>query len=527
MTYKNKFTDFFSFCEQQSLILKKTSDHSLLPAGSFTIDPTHWQQLAHIAAKTELRWVSLWAQQISNTKLQINVCFARQAHYLIFQTCVSIESPELNSHTSFYPAANRAERHAQDMFGIRFIDHPDGRRWTRHQAWPENSYPLRDDFDYQAQEKTAGDSSYPFFQAEGNGVYEIPVGPIHAGIIEPGHFRFQAVGETVLNLEQRLAYVHKGIEKIAQGRDAQSLNRLAARISGDTTVAHSWAACSAMESAAQISPPTRALAIRGILAERERICNHLGDIGAICNDVGFSFAMMQCSRLREDCQRLNKSLFSHRLLMDCVIPGGVNTDLNEQACKQLSQQNKQLLIELNEIMPLLEDSPSLQDRLLATGTLSSKIAKELGVLGYMGKASGIDFDLRRDLAYAPYDKWPMESPCVKAGDVAARVQIRAEEIRYSLNWIQHALEHLPTGEICTNWYDPQQSCEGIGLIEAWRGEIFTYVKFDNNGRVSRFFPRDPSWLNWPALEQLIHGNIVPDFPVCNKSVNASYSGQDL
>jgi Ni,Fe-hydrogenase III large subunit len=461
-------------------------------------------------------------------RLVVRACLANQGDYLVLVTEVPLSQPVLASHTPCYPGANRMERHLQDMFGIALLDHPDSRRWIRHQAWPEHVFPLRSDFPVSghAPGRARADSDYPFERMLGSGVYEIPVGPVHAGIIEPGHFRFHAVGEAVLKLEERLGYAHKGIEKIAVGRDPAGLARLAGRVSGDSTVAHTWAACMAMERAAGVEVPPRALTIRAILAERERIANHLGDIGAICNDVGFAFAHMQFSRLREDWQRANQSVFGHRLLMDRIVPGGVLRNLTFACTQSLRPQHAALAHELDSLLRILEDHPSLEDRLVNTGILSCEDAKRLGTLGFVGKASGADCDLRRDHRYAPYDRLQVESPCLTAGDVAARMQVRADEIRHSLQLLDTLL-HLPEGPVSVPWPNKAASGEGLGLVEGWRGEILCYVRLAGDGRIARFFPRDPSWFSWPALEMLIHGNIVPDFPVCNKSVNGSYSGHDL
>jgi Ni,Fe-hydrogenase III large subunit len=421
------------------------------------------------------------------------------------------------------------ERHAQDLLGVRFAEHPDGRRWTRHKAWDADDFPLRSDYPVSGRStrRAPADADYPFTRVAGSGVYEIPVGPVHAGVIEPGHFRFQAVGETVLALEERLGYVHKGIEKIAVGRDPQGLARLAGRVSGDTTVAHAWAACMAMERAVGVSAPPRAAFIRAVLAERERVANHLGDIGAICNDVAFSFAHMQFGRLREWWQRENQRGFGHRLLMDCIVPGGVTEAASPDWLAGFRRQNDVLAGELDQLLPILEDYPSLEDRLEDTGVLGVEPARRLGAVGFVGKASGVDYDVRRDHGYAPYDAMIVQSPVLSEGDVAARMQIRIAEIRQSLDLLNALLQCPPDGAAIEPWPRLPGSGDGIGLVEGWRGEILTYVRFGEDGRVARFFPRDPSWFSWPALEQLIDGNIVPDFPVCNKSVNGSYSGQDL
>jgi Ni,Fe-hydrogenase III large subunit len=368
---------------------------------------------------------------------------------------------------------------------------------------------------------------YPFVKAYGAGVYEIPVGPVHAGIIEPGHFRFQAVGELILNLEERLGYVHKGIEKIAEGRTPESLARLAGRVSGDTTVGHSWAACKAMEQAAGIEIPPRAALIRGILAERERIANHLGDMGAICNDVAFVFAQMQFTRLRELWLRTNAKIFGHRLLMDRIVPGGVVCELSDSSCALIKQDIAQLRKELSEIMPAIDLNSSLEDRLYTAGYLSPETAAAFGTLGYVGRASGQNFDVRRDAPYAPYDQATFKVALEDQGDIASRFWVRYKEINAALKLIEQFITQLAAGDLINEWQTPPTGSESLGIVEGWRGEITAYVRFAADNKIARFYPRDPSILNWPALEKLVLNNIVPDFPVCNKSLNGSYSGNDL
>ena len=522
-------SELLARCEDEHILVRSGSATQLAPAHLLEIDTEDWGRLAEVAHSLDYRWSTSWAEQRDSETLIVNACFEHLGDYLVIRAELPLSAPSLPSQTPYYPAANRPERHMQDMLGLIFSGHPDNRRWTRHQAWTEEQFPLRKDFPVagNGQDETPPDMDYPFFQAQGAGVYEIPVGPVHAGIIEPGHFRFQAVGETVLNLEERLGYVHKGIEKIAEGRDATGLARLAGRISGDTTVAHTWAACMAMERACHLTVPRRALFLRAILAERERIANHMGDIGAICNDVAFAFPFMQFGRLRENLQRLNLEIFGHRLLMDVIVPGGVTHNLTAENIEALLLQGQALRQELDELMPILDDHPSLEDRLLGTGVLTPELAGKMGVVGYVGKASGMDYDLRRDHAYAPYDQLSVDSSVYQEGDVAQRVQVRADEIYYSLQLIAQLLHALPESSNIQSQWRPLANAEGIGMVEGWRGEIISYVHFDAQGLVARFFPRDPSWLTWPTLEQMIHGNIVPDFPVCNKSVNGSYSGHDL
>ncbi len=508
-------------------VLVRSGDRGLAPAHRLRLDLEDWASAARVAAAFGCRYAAVWGDPAEGA-VTIRACLAYQGTYLVLETEVPLRHPVLASHTPHFPSADRLERHLQDLCGIAFIDHPDGRRWTRHQAWAEGAYPLRVDFPAAGQSpgRAPADADYPFVRIHGSGVYEIPVGPVHAGIIEPGHFRFQAVGEEVLKLEERLGYVHKGIEKIAVGRDPQALARLAGRVSGDTTVAHTWAACQAMERATGCPVPARANALRGLLAERERIANHLGDIGAICNDVGFAFAHVQCARLREQWQRRSHALFGHRLLMDVVIPGGVTRDLSEADAAQLRDDHAALRRAIEPLFDIIDDHPSLEDRLLTTGRLSADDARTLGCTGYVGKASGQDYDVRRDSPYAPYAGMAVSVPVFGDGDVAARVRVRMDEIRISLDLMDRLLEALPAGPIAVP-LPPAAETAGLGIVEAWRGELITYIRFDENGRIARYFPRDPSWFTWPALERLIHGNIVPDFPVCNKSVNGSYSGQDL
>ncbi len=498
------------------------------PAQAVALDAHFWGKVAAVAAAQHVRWCAVWGEH-RPPKINIFALLAGKNGHLLIQTTIPDIQGALPSQTPSFPAANRPERYLQEMFGMRFTDHPDQRRWMRHLAWNADQYPLRKDFPKAgtAPEETPPDCEYPFIPAEGEGVYEIPVGPVHAGIIEPGHFRFQAVGEDILCLEEHLGYVHKGIEKCAEGRDMAGLARLAARVSGDSTVAHAWAACQACENAIGLTTPARALVIRAILAERERIANHLGDMGACCNDVGFAFAQVHFSRLRELWQRENAAVFGHRLLMDVVIPGGVTHDIGPVEIERLKVAVEQLRHELDDLLPLLYEYPSLQDRLRTTGVLSLNKARNLGVLGFVARACGECWDLRRDAPYAPYEKVTVAVPFSSGGASSNRVHVRGGEILVSLDLLDSFLANLPAGDICGALPSITTTCCGVGCIEGWRGEVIAYVRLEADGTVSRYFPRDPSWLNWPALEVLILGEIVPDFPLCNKSVNGSYSGHDL
>lgn len=493
------------------------------------VEIADWGMAAKVAEQMGARWCGVWGDHHDHF-IRIQTLIEHHGDYLILRTDISAASPVLPSHTPWFPGADRMERHLQDMLGVAFLDHPDERRWTRHQAWEGNQYPLRNDFPVEGIEPpeiTPSDTSYEFEKVMGSAVYEIPVGPVHAGVIEPGHFRFQAVGEHVIQLEQHLGYVHKGIEKLAVGRDAVGLARLAARVSGDSTVAHAWAACQALERAVGVEVPARALHLRALMAERERVANHLGDIGAVCNDVGFAFAHLQMARLREQWQRRSKEIFHHRMMMDGVIPGGVKEDISTQDMEKMMADISNVAREVKRINDVIEDNPSLQDRLVGTGYLSPKTATALGCLGYVGRASGVDKDVRRDTPYPPYGELDVAVSTFTVGDVATRVKVRVEEIKVSFALQKVLLHNLPEGSLSVPLPLPDEECEGLGVVDGWRGEIVTYVRLRSDGKVARFFPRDPSWFNWPALQEVVLKNIVPDFPVCNKSVNGSYSGQDL
>lgn len=522
-------SEYLARLHDEHILVRGGNSRVLAPAHRLTLDAEDWSRSMRLAHEMGCRFAGVWGDQALNTRINVYACLEYRGDYLILKTTVPLQQPVLASLTPFYPAADRLERHLQDLFGIALLDHPDNRRWTRHQAWSEADFPLRNDFPAGGKGvgRSGADSDYPFAPIHGSGVYEIPVGPVHAGIIEPGHFRFQAVGEEVLRLEARLGYVHKGIEKIAVGRDAAGLVRLAGRVSGDSALAHAWAACQAMERAAGCVVPPRALALRALMCERERVANHLGDIGAICNDVGFAFAQVQCSRLRERWQRRSNTLFGHRLLMDTLVPGGVCVDLAQSGMAELGEDLAALRRETRVLFDVIDDHPSLEDRLLSTGYLSPEDARDLGCTGYVGKASGQAFDVRRDNPYPPYDGLNLPAMEERDGDVAARVRVRMDEIESSRLLMQRLLDDLPEGETSVPFTPPEPGAKGMGLVDGWRGEVLCFVRFGEDGRIARFFPRDPSWFTWPALERLIMGNIVADFPVCNKSVNGSYSGQDL
>jgi Ni,Fe-hydrogenase III large subunit len=349
---------------------------------------------------------------------------------------------------------------------------------------------------------------------------------VHAGIIEPGHFRFTANGETVVRLEQRLGYVHKGIESLMAGASLDRAARLASRTSGDSTVAYALAFAQAVEAALDVAVPSRASYLRVLMAELERLANHFGDIGAICNDASFSIMHAQCGILRERTLRAADACFGHRLMMDRVVPGGLAQDLAARGMAALTA----LLAEVRRVFPrlvgLYDNTASLQDRTAQTGILRSDYARQFGAGGYVGRASGRAFDARKVLCYAPYGELSFKVPTRDAGDVDARVWIRIEEVEQSLSLIEQVMQRLPDGAIKADVTPAGEIREGLGLAEAFRGDVLVWVRLDGE-RVTRCHLRDPSWFQWPLLEVVIEGNIVADFPLCNKSFNCSYSGHDL
>ncbi len=424
----------------------------------------------------------------------------------------------------FYPA-QRMQRALRDLLGLD-AQAGDRRPWLRHAAWREGVHPLRRDLDAAAALEPGSDD-YRFVTVIGDGVHEIPVGPVHAGTIEPGHFRFSIVGEKVLRLEERLGYTHKGIDKRFQGMTFAEGAKLAGRVSGDSTVAYAWAYCMALESAAGAAPPARALWLRALLLERERIANHLGDLGYLGNDGGFAFGLAQFMRLKEDLVRLNHRLFGHRYLMDCIVPGGVACDLDHHGADAIGAECDSLEREVRLLKDIYDDHAGLQDRFLTCGRLTANTANKLGVIGLAGRASIQAWDARAQAKPSPYDLLDVRVKTHKNGDVAARVILRFEEIFESLRLIRSIIEGVAPGPVATVVPAIAAGRIGLGWVEGWRGESVVALEAGADGRIRNCHAHDPSWQNWPALAFAVINNIVPDFPMINKSFNLSYSGCDL
>ncbi len=431
--------------------------------------------------------------------------------------CPDRSYPSVGRH---HPPALRLERAVNDLFGLSAVGLPDTRPWLDHDRWGVR-FPLGDRIG--ALPKAA---PYRFLPVEGDGLHQIAVGPVHAGIIEPGHFRFSASGETVVRLEQQLGYTHKGIEGLMAGASLERAALLAGRVSGDSTVAYAYAFSKAAEAALEIAVPDRAIWLRALLAELERLANHLGDIGAICNDASFTLIHAHCSVLRENVLRAADTAFGHRLMRDIIVPGGVIRDLDDRGSEVILTMLDNIRLRFPALIELYDNTASLQDRTVDTGVLKPELARQYAAGGYIGRASGRSFDARRTLAYPPYDSLRFEVPILNEGDVNARVWIRVREIEQSLSLIDQILNRLPRGAFGTHAGHRPEAREGMAIIEGFRGDVLVWLRV-RDGRIERCHLRDASWFQWPLLEAAIENNIVADFPLCNKSFNCSYSGQDI
>ncbi|MEA2924650.1 MAG: hypothetical protein QOD25_1772 [Alphaproteobacteria bacterium] len=421
---------------------------------------------------------------------------------------------------ALHPPAIRLERAIRDLYGVEPVGLPDARPWLDLGFW-DVQHPLG-----KRRGAPSSRAPYAFLPAEGENLHQIPVGPVHAGIIEPGHFRFTANGETVVRLEQRLGYVHKGIEGLMAGATVDEAARLAGRTSGESTVAYALAYAHAVEAAAGVQVPPRASHLRALMAELERLANHFGDIGAVCNDASFSLMHAHCGVLRERILRAADACFGHRLMMDSVLPGGIARDLAADGVRDITALLQDIRRSFPELIELYDNTASLQDRTASTGILRAELARQFGAGGYVGRASGRAFDARKIPGYRPYDQLAFDIPVLESGDVNARVWIRIREIEQSLGLVEQTLNTLPSGAVRTELGLTAGIREGLGMAEAFRGDVLAWVRLDVD-RVARCHLRDPSWFQWPLLEAVIEGNIVADFPLCNKSFNCSYSGHDL
>lgn len=419
-------------------------------------------------------------------------------------------------------AGGRFDREIRDLFGIEPRDHPLPRRMVRHGHWPTGWYPMR------AARTVVPDfpddvGSYPFLVVEGPGVYEIPVGPVHAGLIEPGHFRFSVVGETIVRLKARLWFTHRGVERHFEGRTPDDAIALAERVSGDTAVGHSLAYAMAVEQATGTAVGPRARATRALLLELERLHNHVADLGAIVNDVGFGIVHAHTQRLREQLLRHHEHVTGHRLLRGGIAIGGAG--LRHEPDLALLDS---VAAEVARLVAICLDHPTVRDRLTGTAVLDAETARGLDVLGYVARASGVDTDARRD---HPFTELPTGwRPVLREGGaVLDRFLVRAQEVAATVAMLPELLDASRTGAApAGSGSGPGHGARsGVGVVEAWRGTLVTRVELDEDGSLGRVKIVDPSFFNWPALPLALTDTIVPDFPLANKSFNQSYAGNDL
>ena len=429
--------------------------------------------------------------------------------------------------TSFIHAAQWYEREIRDMFGLIAQGHPDLRRLVRHEHWPKSTHPLRKTYPWDTV-LTREQGEYSFRRIEGEGVFEVPVGPIHAGIIEPGHFRFSVAGEPVMQLEVRHFWKHRGIEKLFEQKYLTEGVPLAERISGDTTVGHALAYCEAVETLLGIDVPLRAKYLRCVFLELERLHNHLGDVGAICNDVAFSLAHAHCGRMKERIMQLNDRLTGSRYLRGVIGVGGTQVDFDPQQFAQIVGELDTIEPDFTELEQILSVNASLNDRLETTGLLKARTAWDHAALGYVARASGMDRDLRYDRPFAAYDLLDVKVARYRYGDVRARMRVRIDEIHESMRLIRKISADIRSGPMRVEPTKfPEAGHWALSAVEGWRGEILYCVMAGEDGRIHRCKVRDPSFVNWPIIQLAVLGNIIPDFPLINKSFNLSYAGNDL
>ncbi|MGH6661621.1 MAG: NADH-quinone oxidoreductase subunit C, partial [Rhodospirillales bacterium] len=475
---------------------RKVEGHRPWPR--FAVDAGTWNAVAARLADGQATLAGLWGVADGVHMAVVDVADKELA-------VVSLDCPQgtFPSFGRVHPPAIRLERAIADLFGLLPEGAPDARPWLDHGRWGVR-HPLGLRVDV-----AGAPVDYPFLTAEGESLHQIPVGPVHAGIIEPGHFRFTANGETVVRLEERLGYVHKGIEALAAGADIAHGAKLAGRTSGDSTVAYGIAYAHAVEAALAVAVPPRAVWLRALMGELERLANHFGDVGAVCNDAAFTIAHAHFGVLRELVLRAAGDCFGHRLMRDRVVPGGVAVGLDSNGAELLRALLRELRRRFPALVELYDDTASVKDRTFGTGILSQALARQYGAGGFIGRASGRDFDARRWPGYPPYDQLEFKVPVLSTGDVNARVWVRIQEIEQSLLLIGQILDRLPAGAARAEV--PRGSGEGLGLVEGFRGDILVWVRL-GGGRVERCHLRDPSWFQWPLLEAVIEGNIVADFP---------------
>lgn len=447
----------------------------------------------------------------------------RKSQWVIVSMDIPQENPYFDSLAKLMHSSSLFEREIWEMFGIEPKGHPDLRRLNLHdEVCPAGNYPLRKDFK-QINDGQLGE--YKFDRVEGEGIFEVPVGPVHAGIIGPGHFRFSAAGEPIINLELRLGFTHRGAEKLFEGRLYPDAAGLSERISGDSSFVHSLAFCQAAEKISGVEVPKQAAILRGIFLELERMYNHVNDIGGIAVDAGFSFPSAYASIIKEAILQLNQELCGNRYLKGVNAAGGTLVNIDETKKMLLLQSFKKIKRDFDQLVKILYSSVSFMDRVDTTGVLRRKTAEDLGVVGLVARASGLPLDLRK---YFPgiYKEAKFKMAVQESGDVLARLKVRILEFEESCRLIEEFAGRLVRGGQARA--DLQvKAGSALGYAEGWRGPVLYWLKTGPSGLIQRCKIVDPSFHNWQGLSYAVLGNIIPDFPLCNKSFDLSYSGNDL
>jgi Ni,Fe-hydrogenase III large subunit/Ni,Fe-hydrogenase III component G len=476
------------------------------------------EQVFHTLREQNARLVSIFGYVDQDGQRWVHYLLDIDGHeYRVFH--VPVRGP-IPSATSITPAAAWYERELRDQFGVEISGHPDPRPLLFHENWPDHVHPLLE----HPKNIPVAHREYSFLKVDGMGVCEIPVGPVHAGIIEPGHFRFSVVGDTILNLELRHFYTHKGTEKLFQGTPVFNGSIIAESVSGDNCFAHAVAYCQAVENACRASIPARAASIRLVGLEIERILAHIADVGALCGDVGFSVPAAYTARLKESLLRESVNVMGTRFWRGVSIPGGLTRNISSNGAAQLRKTIANIGRDFADLAAIILETPSVQNRFETTGILKADIARSFAVVGPVARASGIAFDVRSNHPYGAYCNRAFEPITYQYGDVLARARVRIDETAASVRLLQEVLENLPPGDVLVP-LDPQVNSRGFSAVESPRGELLYWLEI-RDGRIGRCHVKSPSFQNWPAMPFAMPGNIVADFPLINKSFNLSYSGCD-
>jgi Ni,Fe-hydrogenase III large subunit/Ni,Fe-hydrogenase III component G len=485
---------------------------------------------AHVNVQLTGTLISLFAcderEKSGAYTLRYVFCCRETGILILLNTSILPADSQFISIADLVHAAALYEREIHDLFGLVPKGHPYAKPLVFHGNWPNGNYPLRKDFATNDKPPFV-DGISSFRKIAGEGVYEIPVGPVHAGIIEPGHFRFSLAGEPIQNLEAQLYFTHKGIEKLSEGMNFQRGFYLSERISGDETFTNSLAYCMAIEQISGIQIPERAEYLRVLYAELERLTCHIGDLVGICLDVAFGFGAFQFRLLRNWSYQLADLLCGSRFLRSVNVPGGIRNDNLAGNESEVLGRLAELKRELDDTAKIVRHQTMLTDRIENTGILSGKIAFDLNAVGPAARASGIRYDIRKTLPYAAYAKLSFDVPVLTGGDVAARMKIKLEECYQSIRLMTQVVESLPQGPSSVSIDSLPGGQSAFGITESPRGENVHWIKTGEDGTISRYKIRTPSFCNWPVLCYAVQGNIVPDFPLINKSFNLSYAGNDL